>query len=182
MTKKKTRHNKQRQQRQQAKRQRNEKKRRVRREVEKKSAVRREAEKRAVLREVGKRMSSLSRVGYSDTLWSDFNNDPVLDEALARIDQSRFHKLREDADVSNILIDEGCVMPEYLIVNGVNLDMYEISGVGAVVYEDGRIAIDFTRKKPVNVVLNFEAFVDLYEPLAVEELATYEARLISDSV
>ena len=179
--KKKAQHNKQRQQRQQAKRQRNEKKRTARREAEKKSAVRREAEKRTVLREVRKRASSLSRVGYSDTLWPDFNNDPVLDEALARIDQSRFHKLREDVDVQ-AFIDEGYTVPEYFIIDRFVPDTHEVSGAVGAVYDDGRIALNFVDGELVPVAMTFEALLNFYEPLDVEELDSYEARFISDSV
>lgn len=186
MAKKKTRQNKQRQQRQQAKRQRNEKKRRSRREAEKKNAAASLAPlcpccgEPMVLTDYDHALPA--PMGDNDELLLDDEFFTICQEVVARVDQSLFHKLRDDVDVSDVEIDGDCEMPKYFIVSGFDLDEFTISGAAGVVYEDGRIALDSTDDEIVLALMSFEAFVAFYEPLDVEELDGYEARLIGDNV
>ena len=107
--KKKTQQNKQRQQRQQAKRQRNEKKRRARREAEKKNAALSLAPlclccgEPMVLIDYDHALPA--PMGDNDELLLDDEFFAVCQEVAARVDQSLFHKLRDDVDVVDALVD-----------------------------------------------------------------------------
>lgn len=184
--KKNTQRNKQRQQRQQAKRQRNEKKRRARREAEKKNAALSLAPlcpccgEPMVLTDYDHALPA--PMGDNDKLLLDDEFFAMCKEVVARVEQSWFHKLRDDVDVSDVEIDGDSEMPKYFIVDGFDLDEFAVSGVVGTVHEDGRIALDLTDDELALVLMSFEAFVAFYEPLDVEELDNYEARLIDDSV